>query len=985
MSDKIKDGKNKTEEGISRRDFLKVVGVAGGAAAASGGCSFEPVEQIIPYVIPPENSVPGIPDYYSSTCRECPAGCGIVVKTREGRAIKIEGAPENPINSGALCARGQASPQGLYNPDRVKSPLLKNEEGKFRAATWKDAEKALADRIQDLVAKGRGDRIVYLDGVETGSYDELLGIWADATGARRYHYETFSHEPIKKANEIVFGADSVPAYKIEEAEYLLSFGADYLETWLSPVSGGRGLGKLRSIKDGKIGKVVQVEARMSMTGASADRMINISPGSEVFLALGIANAMAKKAANVEDYIASLVSDHTPEEVSRKISVPAETIYEIAEEMLSKKSLAIGGGAAGTASNATEMLVAVNLLNHLSGNMNETVDFSDALAVSKSASYGEMLSLIKDMEKGAVEVLIVRGINPAFVLPRAAGFKKAMEKVAFSVSFSPFMDETAGMCSAVLPDNHPLESWGDFRARESFHGIVQPAVERVFNTKSSADVLISVSGLTEATKGLFASPDYYSFLRDYWKRMGADISPEKPFEDFWNESLKKGGVSVPVQPEAVSISGRMRLFSFSGRDAEFEGDGNLRLMPFPSAKFYDGRGANKPWLQELPDSLTSVVWDSWVEMHPSVAEEMGARDGSFVKVESPFGSFETQAFVHEGISPDTVAMPIGLGHDSYGRYAKGRGVSPMEILSTRSDALSGGYAWLSTKVRIIPTGRDGLLVRTQYTKSQHGREVAQTVDIKDLGHKHDNGHDGHGHHPDFYPDLKYEKYRWGMSIDLSKCTGCGACVTACYAENNIPFVGKEQVARRREMAWLRIDRFFEKNPDGEVTARFVPVPCQHCGNAPCEPVCPVYATYHNHEGLNGMIYNRCVGTRYCSNNCTYKVRRFNWYSYKVPEPLNWQFNPDVTVRTKGVMEKCSFCVQRIRQSHDTAKDEGRDIRDGEVVTACQQTCATNAIEFGNLLDPNSRVSEASHDERGYKLFEEINTKPAVTYLKDVTQS
>ena len=979
MSDKVKD----KDSEISRRDFLKVIGIAGGAAAASGGCSFEPVEQIIPYVVPPEDSVPGIPDYYSSTCRDCSAGCGIVVKTREGRAIKIEGEAGNPINSGALCAAGQASLQGLYNPDRVKSPLMKNSEGKFRVSTWKDAEEALAARISELVSSGRGDRIVYLDGVETGSYNELLNMWTQATGARRYQYETFAHEPMRKANEIVFGTNSIPSYELDGAEYLLSFGADYLETWLSPTANGRSFGKLRSIKNGQTAKVVQVEPRLSMTGANADRMIQIKSGTEVYLALAIANVMVQKAGKVEPYLRTLVENYTPESVVDRTSVPSAAIYEMAEEMLSKKSLAIGGGSAVTASNATEMMVAINLLNYLSGNMDETVDFSDTLAVSNSDSYKNILSLIDDMENGGVEILLVRGINPAFVLPRAAGFKKAMEKVAFSVSFSPFMDETAEMCSAILPDNHPLESWGDFKAKSSFHGIVQPVVERVFNTRQTADVLISISRQTETTKGLFSSPDYYDFVRQYWRRLGNKVEPSQPFEEFWSQTLKRGGVSIATKKSAASLSGRMRLFSFSDREADFEGSGNMHLMPFPSAKFYDGRGANKPWLQELPDSLTSIVWDSWVEINPNMAEKMGVRDGSFVNVKSSFGSFEAQAFINEGIVADTVAIPIGLGHESYGRYAKGKGVNPMEIMSPGSDIISGGYAWLSTKVTVTPTGRDGLLVRTQYTKSQHGRGVARTVDIKDLGHKDHNGH--HEKHPDFYPDLKYEEYRWGMSVDLSKCTGCGACVTACYAENNIPFVGKEQVARRREMAWLRIDRFFEKNGHGEVTARFVPVPCQHCGNAPCEPVCPVYATYHNHEGLNGMIYNRCVGTRYCSNNCTYKVRRFNWYSYKVPEPLNWQFNPDVTVRTKGVMEKCSFCVQRIRHSHDVAKDEGRGIRDGDVVTACQQTCSTGAIQFGNLLDPESQVSVSSHDERGYKLFEEINTKPAVTYLKKVTQS
>jgi len=386
-------------------------------------------------------------------------------------------------------------------------------------------------------------------------------------------------------------------------------------------------------------------------------------------------------------------------------------------------------------------------------------------------------------------------------------------------------------------------------------------------------------------------------------------------------------------------------------------------------------------------LTTAVWDSWVDINPATAEKLGVKEGDFVEIKSPNGAIETQVFVYEGIRPDTVAIGLGQGHTSYGRYAKGRGVNPTDILPVKIDEVSGGFAWLSTKVQVLKTGKSAQLVKTQMSMSQEGRGIAQSTTVAALNGHHDghgNGHgEGHGEdHPDFYPKHKYLQNHWGMTIDLSKCVGCGACVVACGAENNIPFVGKLRIAKRREMSWIRINRFFEHNDDGSLDVRFLPMTCQQCENAPCEPVCPVFATYHNPEGINAMIYSRCVGTRYCSNNCSYKVRRFNFFQYEWPEPLTWQLNPDVTVRTKGIMEKCTFCIQRIHAAKDIAKDEARLLKDGEVKTACQQACPSEAIVFGNINDPETVVSKSSEDRRGYHVLEELNTQPSITYLKKV---
>lgn len=973
--------------GLKRRDFIKLLGVAGTTAAVTGGCSSEPVEQIIPYVIPPDKFIPGIPSYFASTCRECPAGCGIIVKNREGRAIKIEGNPESPINKGATCARGQAGLQGLYNPDRIRSPLkYKEESNRLAPVGWQQAEKAFADKVSELIQQGKGDRIVYLSNNISGTFKDLVQKWLESTGGgTHYSYETFAHEPIRKANELVYGKSVIPSYRLENAEFVLSFGADFLETWLSPVNYSKGFSKLHTVKNGQMGKVVQVEPRMSITGASADKWISLKPGTEMFLALGIANVIVNKGwakANA-GILSGLVSSYTPEKVSEVTEVDAETIVELAREFSTTESIAIGGGAAYTASNATQTQVAINILNHLAGNLGKTVDFTDKQMISDLNSYSEIADLINRMNNGEVEMLIIHNTNPVFTLPKALNVREAISKVPSVVSFSSFMDETTELASLVMPDSSYLESWGDYQPTQGYVGIMQPVMNPVFNTKQTGDVLISAASQIEASKESFNEKSYLEYLKKSWRNVARYVSPGAAFDSFWKETLENGGVTFELPQQQVELSTSILNVSFD--EPEIGGDGDTYFITYPSYRFYDGSGANKPWLQELPDALSTTVWDSYVEIHPDTAASMGVENGTYIEIETHVGSIKTQAFVYEGIRPDTVAVPFGLGHESYGRYAEGRGVNPLDVLPASADQLSGGFAWLSTKASIKNTGHNDMLVRTQYTTTQHDRIVAKTIGISELGHKADEHHGEHGEHeehPDFYPEREYPNYRWGMAIDLSKCTGCGACVTACYAENNIPFVGKEQVAKRREMSWLRIERYFEKDDQGNIDTRFLPMLCQQCGNAPCEPVCPVYATYHNQEGLNGMIYNRCVGTRYCANNCTYKVRRFNWYTYSFPEPLNWQLNPDVTVRTKGVMEKCTFCVQRIKYAQDIAKDENRKVEEGDFMTACQQACASEAITFGNLLDEDSKVSELSKDERGYRVLEVINTKPGITYLKKV---
>lgn len=975
--------------GLDRRDFLKLLGAS--AAAPIAGCASKPVETIIPYVIQPEEITPGVATYYATVCQECPAGCGMLVRTREGRAVKVEGNPSHPVNRGALCARGQASLQGLYNPDRIRQPLHRNEAGELTPLSWPEAEAILAERLRSIREAGKAGQITFVTGQLSDSVYSLATRWLETLGSIRHlTYEPFSFESLRLANNVCFDPPSIiPTYDIAKARFLISFGADFLDTWRSPAGYTKAFSQMHSADNAPAGRFVQVESRMSLTGANADEWIAIKPGREAFLALGLAYLVlpnSKVSSEEKTKLSQLLESYSPEHVSQLTDVPVKTIQHLAQEFTkASPSLALGSGIAASSREETATLIAVNLLNYIAGNISETVRFHTIEVAEQLDSYSSLLYTIERMKRGEVSLLLLANTNPVFSLPPSAGFIEALSQVPFVVSFSSFLDETTEQAHLILPDHTPLESWGDSPSAPGVYGLMQPVMQPVFETKALGDTLLSVA--TQVDETLAESlpwKSFFEYLQSSWKERHSHSGRTSDFDSFWREALQQGGAWQNKEQTPIGLSSA--VFAINFPKPTFDGsDGEaLTFIAYPSSRYYDGRGANKPWLQELPDPLTQAVWDSWLEIHPETAERFGIAEGDVLTITSPHGTIEASAYFYDGLRRDAVAMPIGLGHNSYGRYAQGCGVNPLDLLAAQPATSSGSFPWLSTTVQLSRTGKRAPLVTTDGSRKQLGRGIAQVVDEHTEHVEHVEPH-GEAHPVrDMYPELEYAEYRWGMSIDLSACTGCGACVTACYAENNIPIVGKDAVAQGREMSWLRIERYFEEPQAEDRTpeTRFAPMLCQHCGNAPCEPVCPVYATYHNPEGLNAQIYNRCVGTRYCANNCSYKVRRFNWFETEWPHPLHLQLNPDVTVREPGVMEKCTFCVQRIQEGKDHAKDEDRLVRDGEVTPACAQTCPTQAITFGNLKDADSRVFQNSQGPRTYKVFEELNTKPAITYLKKV---
>src|SRR6266850_2298105 len=884
---------------MNRRDFFKIVATTG-ATAAAAGCQ-QATEQILPLVVPNEQLVPGVAAWFATVCRECPAGCGVLARNREGRVVKLEGNPDHPVSQGTLCGRGQAALQGLYHPDRFDGPQ-RREGDALKSVKWEDALKTLGDKLGGV--KGKGKALAVITQLESGSLGALLDKWTQALGGRpRVTLEPFGYEAIRAANKATFGRDAIPYYAIQDAEVVLSFGADFLETWLSNVHYAHGFARMHTFRDGKAGTFIHVEPRQSLTAANADEWVRNAPGTEAAVALAVLKLMLEGGQVADKRFGDAVAAVDPKKVAADSGVPLETLEHIAKTFAAAKpGLAIGGGVAVSGSHATAA--------------------------------------------GEIEVLILgNGVNPAFTLPGGLKVADAIRKVPFVVSFANLPDETTALAHLVLPDTHWLESWGDYSPMEGVSGLLQPTMKPIRDARAMGDVLLTAGRAAlggEAGKGPLPWESFEQYLKTAW---------EPVVKGQWAEALSQGGVWRETGAAGVTA----RVERVDPAPAKLEGGDGLALIAYPSSRWYDGRAASRSWLQEVPDTMTQSVWDSWAEINTETAKQ------------------------------------LGIGH-RYAPYhlrlkyvpAGSTSANPMALLPAAADAASGGPAFLSVKVSVAKTGARRPMAILQATHDQDDRELVRHVDLDTArkealaGRKHAEAH------PTMYTAHEYKGYRWGMAVDVDACIGCQACVVACHAENNVAIVGKAEAAYGRQVSWLRIERWAE-GPADHPHNGFLPMFCQHCEVAPCEPVCPVFAAYHTEEGLNGQVYNRCVGTRYCGNNCPYHVRRFNWWNYEFPSPLEIQLNPDVTVRQLGIMEKCTMCIQRIVAGKDHAhRDEKRAVRDGDIQTACQQTCPTRAITFGNLKDEGASVSTLSHAPRAYHVLDEVGTRPSVTYLKKVVR-
>src|SRR3989475_1375058 len=759
-------------DSIDRRRFLKVLGVTGAGAAALSSCGIgpEPTERLIPYLVQPEDQIPGTATYYATTCRECAAGCGVRVRVREGRAVKLEGNPDSPINRGRLCARGQAAIQGLYNPDRIEHPLVRNASGTFEDIDWDGALQRLAAKVREAQGKG----IVFLTGAEQSTFGDLVDEWMKQVGGRRMSYEAFGFEALRAGNRMAFGTGTLPTYDFANAKYVLSFGADFLDPGLSQVEFGSGFARALAVDAGRpasMAKFVYVGPRLSLTGMNADEWIAAKPGTEGVLALAIAQViMSQHLARLPADASRLVSvlgAHSPRAVAQMIGIDEATIVRLAREFArSGGGLAVAGGMATQGANGAEIVAAVNILNYVVGAVGTLVKFGADLGVGSTNTFGELSKLTSDMADSRVALLFVHGTNPAHSLPGA--FQQALGKVGYKVSFSSYMDETAAACDLILPDHHPLEQWGDSRPRAGVIALQQPVVQPVFDTRPTGDVVLKLTG----RPGTFQD-----YLQSKWR-----TRQKTNFDQYWMDALSRGGVYAESSSRARPVHLAATAAGINTA-AAVQAGGDQEVVVFPHPILHDGRGANKPWLQELPDPVSKIAWHSWVEVHPDTAAKWGLSTGDFLLLKSPFGAQKFPAWITRSVRPDVLAVPTGQGHTAYGRYAKDRSANAFELLGVQPN----GYGGRSFAVRAsaTKTGEHRKIVTTEGSPRERGRGTVEVLGLARAKSLHPG--DAPFHHeetPEYAGDAvawwaerqhekaeignyKGEQPRWGLAIDLSK--------------------------------------------------------------------------------------------------------------------------------------------------------------------------------------------------------------------------
>jgi molybdopterin-containing oxidoreductase family iron-sulfur binding subunit len=972
--------------GTSRRDFLKAAGFSF-AGALLGGCQRAPVEEALAPLVGPEKIIPGQAFTYASTCGACSAGCGMLVKSHDGRPIKLEGDPSHPMSKGGLCAAGQASLLGLYDRLRLQRPLREGQD-----ADWGEIDRDIRAQLETI--RHRGGAVRILSGTVTspttrGMLQRFLSGFSDA---RHVVYDPLSCSAILDAHERTHGVRVLPHYQIERAEAIVAFDADFLGTWISPVEFTEGYRARRTLTGTppQSSYHVQVESRLSLTGSKADERVCVTPDEAGALLTHLALGLAQRAGvTLEGADWRAASDSSPQSLARLCEGLVARLWQTRG-----RSLVL----CGSQDIATQVLC--NFINHLLANYGATLDV-ERPSTQRQGSDRDLEALLHELGARKVAALFILDCNPVYDLPDGDALAHAIQQVPLVVCCGERLDETARTARYVCPHPHYLESWGDAEPVNGVFSLRQPTIPRLGNTRPVIESLTAWTGTRQSAHDL---------LRENWR---AHVFPrqgkERNFQAFWDHAVHDGHAEVtpvPVQAKPFDHAAVHPL-----RRAPQAADGGSILVLYLKVGMPDGSHAYNPWLQELPDPLSKVTWDNYACISPAAAEKLGLTTGDVVRLEISESdgrarTLELPVFVQPGQHERVVAVALGYGSQASARFA---GIGPpwLEARPTVGEnglvgqnassllAWEGGtLRYVRADLRLSGTGRKHPLASTQEhhlltvpnhlaPPGQERRPIIQETTLAALA-KPAVAEQPRGHqNADLWAaDHPYPEHRWGMVIDLNACTGCSACVIACQAENNVPVVGKDEVRRQREMHWLRIDRYY--SGDGtDVEVAHQPMLCQHCERAPCETVCPVLATVHSSEGLNEQVYNRCVGTRYCANNCPYKVRRFNWFAYAHEDTLqNLALNPDVTVRSRGVMEKCTFCVQRLEEAKIEARRRGEQLGDNEVQTACQQSCPARAIVFGDLNKPASQVAQLRNDPRHYQVLAELNIGPSVGYLKVV---
>ena len=958
--------------GSDRRDFLKVLGF--GVAAVSLAACEAPVRKAVPYLNKPVDTFPSIADWYASTYAEGGDYASILVKTREGRPIKIEGNKQSSVSKGGVSARAHASLLALYDVEKLKGPKKGDAD-----AEWDVIDKEISAQL----AKGGQIRIVSSSILSPSTKAVIKDFTSKYPNTKHITYDANSVAGLIKANNDSFEKAIVPSYDFSKAKVIVGINCDFLGTWIAPGPFSSQYAKGRKVSSAEGGnksmsRHFQFETTLSLTGSNADYRTAIKPSQEGLVALALYGKITGNGGT------SLGAD-----VDKMITKAANDLMAV-----QGAALVVSG------SNDSNVQVVVNAINQALGAYSSTIDLGTPTFYRQGDDIA-MNGFIDEVKGGSVSSVIFYGCNPVYDHPRGAELKEGLSRVALSVSFADRADETSSLCKYIAPAPHYLESWGDAQPVAGFYSLQQPAISLIYKTRQAQSSLLTWAGL---------NADFYAYLRNYWK---TNVIGAGDFENAWTKALHDGifekGVSAASGAGAVkgvetAIAAVNSTYKVNASE--------LEVVLYEKVGMGTGTLANNPWLQEFPDPITKACWDNYATVSQKTAKELGLAQDDVVKVDIKGKSVEVPVLIQPGQANGTVAIAIGYGREKAGKSGNEVGANVFPLAQVKN----GFVSFNAGEGTVSKTGDTHKIAQTQtHDTVMARRSVLQETTL--AAFQNDSKAGRYFPHVVTSEGVKapgeislwngYEKpnHSWGMAIDLNSCTGCGACVVSCQAENNVSVVGRQEVINRREMHWIRIDRYYSsdapvddlrglevasENP--EVT--FQPLMCQHCGNAPCETVCPVLATTHSTEGLNQMAYNRCVGTRYCANNCPYKVRRFNWFKYFDNDKFDYHFNndlgkmvinPDVTVRSRGVIEKCSMCVQRIQEGKLNAKKERRRPIDGEIVTACAQSCPTEAIVFGDMNDPQSNISKLLAEEkegRAFQMLDEINVKPQISYLTKV---
>ena len=993
--------------GHSRRDFLKMMGF-GMSAVALAACE-APVRNVLPYVNKPVDVEPSIPNYYASTYINGGEYCSIVVKTREGRPIKIEPNALSNVTMGGMNAQVEASVLSLYDNSRLRGPIAAGKR-----IDWKDLDSQVMAKLTQVAGQGGQIRIVSNTILSPSTKSVIEKFKAKFPTTQHVQYDQSSAYGMLKANEQSLGAAIIPSYDFSKANVIVSVACDFLNNWVAPIESTVQYGEARQIDESKkeMARHYQFESILSLTGANADYRTQIKPSQEGAVVVKLYNLLAAKAGRAE------VSG----------SGDFQHLAKAADDLWANrgKALVVAG------SNDKSIQVIVNAINDMLGSYGVTI-LPGSPVNYKQGDDQAMADLVNAADAGSVAAIIFYNCNPVYDHPMGQKLAGAIKKVGLTVSTNYKSDETGSLAQFQAPDHHYLEAWNDAEPKTGYYSLAQPTITPIFRSRAAQESFLVWAGETEV--------DYFAYIKSNWQNWFGNGAAGLQFQGFWDKCLYDGVYERAGAATTGSASFRGDVSAEANAIASNYKPGNMELVVYESGNLGNGSQANNPLLQELPDPITKVVWDHYVTVSPKDAADISFQESytKYADITIPGKpAMRLPVMVQPGQTPGTIGIPLGYGRTKAGRVADNIGQNAYPLLSMVNGSLS--YTALNVTFKI--TGDTYQLAQTQthntymgrrtviqeatlseynsgeFNKKKHNTDINTWSDVRKTD-KQKNDHKVEAEKLNIWKGHDYNQHHWGMAIDLNSCTGCGACIVACNVENNVALVGRDEVIMRREMHWLRIDRYYSSDAPAEdwkgieeASANpdvvFQPMLCQHCNNAPCETVCPVAATTHSTEGLNQMTYNRCIGTRYCANNCPYKVRRFNWFKYhdnrdfeSVNPHMNSDLgkmvlNPDVTVRSRGVMEKCSFCVQRIQAGKLTAKKERRPLKDGEVVTACQASCSTGAIVFGDMNNPESKVAKLlkirplfedrphvndkqSDNPRAYSVLEEINVRPNIFYL------